>query len=229
MPSPGKIGFWFIPPPPPALEDFPNPGFEEGLIYWQIVNARIQLNGGSTILGWPTPADPTPNPQNFQGQTSTGDATFVDSENYTVSLVNDTPPGIGGVQALRLESYGSVPSGALLYGPAVISERRIIAEVGDTVEFNWRALSGANANVGDAYNPFAYIIDQTTGQTIIILDVNATDVGFNTNWQTASRVIQEGEAGEYHFVFICGSFDATFGTVIGSAFLIDTVRLIKAV
>jgi hypothetical protein len=67
MPSPGKIGFWFIPPPPPALEDFPNPGFEEGLIYWQVINTRIQLNGGTTILGWPTPTDPTPNPQNFQG------------------------------------------------------------------------------------------------------------------------------------------------------------------
>ena len=229
MPSPGKIGFWFIPPPPPALDDFPNPGFEEGLVYWQIINARIILNGGSTILGWPTPNDPTPNPQNFQGATSTGNASFAESENYTVSLVNDTPPGIGGTQALRLENYAIVPGGSLLYGPAVISERRIIAEVGDTVEFSWRALSGADANVGDAYNPFAYIIDRNTGRTITILDVNATNVGFNTDWQTASRIIQPGEAGEYHFVFICGSFDATFGTVIGSAFLVDTIRLIKAV
>jgi hypothetical protein len=228
MPSPGKIGFWFIPPPPPALEDFPNPGFEDGLIYWQIINARIRLNGGSTILGWPTPNDPTPNPESIRG-VSPGDADSVYDETYTVSLVDDTPPGIGGLQALRLESYAVVPSGAILYGPAVISERRIIAEVGDTVEFNWRALSGADAGVGDAYNPFAYIVDTATGRTITLLDVNATDVGFNTDWQTASRVIQTGEAGEYHFVFICGSFDATFGTVIGSAFLVDTVQLIKAV
>jgi hypothetical protein len=211
------------------LEDFPNPGFEEGLSYWQVINARIQLNGGSTILGWPTPTDPTPNPQNFEGQASIGDANFANDANYTVSLVSDTPPGIGGAQALRLENYAIVPSGSLLYGPAVISERRIIAEAGDTVDFYWRALSGADANVGDAYNPFAYILDRTTGRTITLLDVNATDVGFNTNWQLASKVIQPGEEGEYHFVFICGSFDATFGTIIGSAFLVDTVRLIKAV
>jgi hypothetical protein len=229
MPSPGKIGFWFIPPPPPALEDFPNPGFEEGLIYWQVLNTRVRLNGGTTILGWPTPTDPTPNPQNYQGQTSVGDAPGASGEEYSVSLIDDTPPGIGGLQALRLENYAVVPGGSILYGPAVISERRIIAEVGDTVEFNWRALSGADAGVGDAYNPFAYIVDPATGRTITLLDVNANNVGFNTDWQTASRVIGIGEEGEYHFVFICGSFDATFGTVIGSAFLVDTVRIIKAV
>lgn len=229
MPAPGRIGFWFIPPPPPPLVDFPNPGFEEGLIYWQVINARIRLNGMTRILGWPTPTDPTPNPVNFQNIPSSGDATSVQDDFYGVSLVNDTPPGIGGTQALRLENSAVVNSGAILYGPVVISERRIIAEVGDTVEFSWRALSGENASVGDAYNPFAYIIDPSNGRTLVLLDENATNTGFNTNWQTASRVIQAGEEGEYQFVFICGSFDATFGTVIGSAFLVDTVRLIKAV
>jgi hypothetical protein len=229
MPAPGRIGFWFIPPPPPPLDDFPNPGFEDGLIFWQVINSRINLNGGSTILGRPTPTDPTPNPRNFQNFPSSGNATSVSNEIYSVTLVNDTPPGVGGTQALRLENSAVVNSGAILYGPVVISQRRIIVEEGDTVEFNWKALSGADATVGDAYNPFAYIIEPSSGRTIILLDENATNTGFNTDWQTASRVIQAGEAGTYQFVFICGSFDATFGTVIGSAFLVDTVRLIKAV
>jgi hypothetical protein len=226
MPSPGKIGFWFV---PPALDDFPNPGFEDGLNHWQVINTRIRLNGGSTILGWPTPTDPTPNPQNFQGDTSPGEAGFVSNGNYNYLLVSDTPPGVGGTSALRLENFGQVPFGAILYGPAVISERRISVSAGDTVEFNWRALSGAEVNVGDAYNPFAYMIERSSGRTITILDVNANNLGFNTDWQIASRVIGIGEQGEYHFVFICGSFDATFGGIVGSAFIVDAIRLIKAV
>jgi hypothetical protein len=226
MPSPGKMSYWFVTPP---LEDFPNSGFEDGLISWQILNTRVRLNGGSTILGWPTPTDPTPNPVNYEGGISSGDAYNVPGATYTFSLVNDAPPGTGGSFALRLESSGSVNTGSLLYGPAVISERRIIAEEGDTVEFAWRALSGETVSVGDAYNPFAYMVERSSGRTITLLDVNANNIGYNTDWQTSSRVIQAGEAGEYHFVFICGSFDATFGQVIGSALLIDNVRLIKAV
>lgn len=226
MPAPGRIGFWFV---PPALEDFPNPGFEEGLISWQILNTRISLNGETSILGWPTPTDPTPNPRNSSNQPSPGNAGYVVNPMFTYSLVSDAPPGTGGTSALKLESVATVNSGAILYGPAVISERRISASVGDTVEFSWRALSGVDVGVGDAYNPFAYMVERSTGRTITLLDVNATNVGFNTDWQTSSKVIQAGEAGEYHFVFICGSFDATFGNVVGSALLIDNVRLIRAV
>ena len=225
MPSPGKMSYWFVTPP---LGDFPNPGFEDGLINWQILNTRVQLNGGSTILGWPTPTDPTPRPIGINGQSS-GDPTYVINPIYTHSLVSDAPPGTGGTLALKLESSATVSGGAILYGPAVISERRIVAEVGDTVEFSWRALSGADATVGDAYNPFAYMLNRSTGQTITLLDENATGPGFNTNWQTSSKIIQSGEEGEYHFIFVCGSFDATYGTVVGSALLVDNVQLIKAV
>lgn len=226
MPAPGKLGFWFA---KPAVVEFPNPGFEDGLINWQILNTRVRLNGGSTILGWPTPTDPTPTPVNSDGEVSPGDVATSRYENYTFSLVSDAPPETGGTTALRLDSEASMgEGGVLLYGPAVISESRVIADVGDSVEFAWKALSGVDAGVGDAYNVFAYMIEQSTGRTIVILDENASDLGFSTDWQYASRTIQEGEAGEYHFVFICGSFDATFGQIVGSSLLIDNVQLIKA-
>jgi hypothetical protein len=225
MPAPGRLGFWFAKPP---VADFPNPGFEDGLISWQILNTRIRLNGGTSILGWPTPTDPTPNPVNSDNDTSSGDASIVLEPEYTYSLVNDAPPDTGGAFALRLESSAVSNAGALLYGPAVVSENSVVAEVGDIIEFDWKALSGAFSNVGDAYNVFAYILNPITGQTIVILDQNAINVGFSTDWQHSSRTIQEGEAGTYNFIFICGSFDATFGTVIGSALLIDNVQLTKA-
>jgi hypothetical protein len=225
MPSPGRLGFWFAKPP---VADFPNPGFEDGLIGWQILNTRVRLNGGTSILGWPTPTDPTPNPVNSSNQQSPGDANIVNSLNFIYSIVDDAPPDTGGTSALRLESYAVSNGGAILYGPAVVSDNSVIAEVGDIVEFDWKALSGENAGVGDAYNVFAYILNPITGQTIVILDQNAINVGFSTDWQHSSRTIQEGEEGTYHFIFICGSFDATFGTVIGSALLIDNVQLTKA-
>jgi len=228
MPAPGKMGFWFIKPP---VLDFPNPGFEDGLISWQVLNTRVRLNGGTTILGYPTPTDPTPNPTNSFGEVSPGDIGEPDGfENYSFSIVNDAPPGTGGTSALRLDSAAGMDrGGVLLYGPAVISENRVVAEVGDTVTFDWKALSGVDAAVGDAYNVFAYMIDPSNGKTIILLDENATNLGFSTNWQLSSRTVQSGEEGEYHFVFICGSFDTTFGQVVGSSLLIDNVQLIKAV
>lgn len=227
MPLAGKVGFWFI---SPAVTEFPNPGFEDGLLNWQILNTRIKLNGGTTILGYPTPIDPTPNPTNSDGQTSPGDTGESTFENYTFSLVNDAPPGTGGTSALRLDSSAFMNNdGSILYGPAVISESRIIAAVGDSIEFDWKALSGTNANVGDAYNVFAYMIEISTGRTIIILDENASNLSFSTSWQRTVRTVLPGEDGEYHFVFICGSFDATFGRIVGSSLLIDNVQLIKAV
>jgi hypothetical protein len=229
MPLAGKLGFWFI---SPAVAEFPNPGFEDGLINWQILNTRVLLNGGTTILGHPTPTDPTPNPISsvYGGLSSPGDIGSPNTENYTFSLVSDAPPGTGGTSALRLDSAASMNTGGvLLYGPAVISESRVVAQVGDSVEFDWKALSGPDAFVGDAYNVFAYMIEPSTGRTIIILDENASSLAFSTDWQRASRTIQEGEAGEYHFVFICGSFDATFGQVVGSSLLIDNVQIVKAI
>jgi hypothetical protein len=229
MPLAGKLGFWFI---SPSVAEFPNSGFEDGLINWQILNTRIFLNGGTIILGHPTPTDPTPNPisSEFGGISSPGDIGSPISENYTFSIVSDAPPGTGGTSALRLDSEAFMDTGGvLLYGPAVISESRVIAQVGDSVEFDWKALSGPSAGVGDAYNVFAYMIEPATGRTIIILDENASSLAFSTNWQRASRPILEGEAGEYHFVFICGSFDATFGRVIGSSLLIDNVQIVKAI
>jgi hypothetical protein len=226
MPAPGKMGFWFIKPP---VLDFLNPGFEDGLVNWQILNTRVLLNGGTTILGYPTPADPTPNPTNSNGRVSPGDIGATVFEEFLFSIVSDAPPGTGGTSALKLDSAAEMDvGGVLLYGPAVISENRVIAEVGDTVTFDWKALSGVDAAVGDAYNVFAYMIDPSNGKTIILLDENANSIGFNTNWQLSSRTVQSGEEGEYHFVFICGSFDSSFGRVVGSSLLIDNVQLIKA-
>lgn len=220
----------------PPLPAFPNPGFESGLNGWTVLNQRIYLNGGSTILGWPTPTDPTPNPKNYNNVTSPGDGkNFFSGPTFTNALVSDTPPS-GGTQALQLYSYGQFVgpsgsatsfaagggSGAIFYGPAVYSNDIVYARPGDTIQFSYKALSG-----GDAYNIYAYMIETSTGKTLQILDVNQNNSGIAQPWTTVNKIVQPGEEGNYNFVFINGSFDATGGLVVGSTLIIDNVNLIK--
>lgn len=222
----------------PPLPAFPNPGFESGLDGWTVLNQRIFLNGGSTILGVPTPTDPTPNPKNYNNATSPGDGkAFASGPTFANSLVADTPPS-GGTQALRLTNSGTfvgpsgipnfrpdVPSsgsGAIFYGPAVYSNDIVYARPGDTIQFSYKAESG-----GDAYNIYAYMLEVSSGRTLQILDVNQTNQNLSQPWTTVTKVVQPGEEGNYHFVFINGSFDATGGLVVGSTLIIDNINLIK--
>jgi len=214
------------------VEDFPNGDFETGSISpWDTLNQQIKLNGGTTILGWPTPTDPTPRPTNSSGQQSPGDIVTVPSSVFSSTIINDNGPSDSGTKALRLSSGTftgpSSSAGFILYGPAVYSTSPVIAYEGDTLQFDWRAESGTVASAGDAFNVFGYLLNPNTGQTIIVLDVNANSLGFQTSWQTVSRTFQSNEAGPWHYIFIAGSFDATFGLVIGSSLVIDNVDLIE--
>jgi hypothetical protein len=218
-----RLGFWYnsVAPQP----DFPNPGFELGFQDWTALNQRIFLNGGSTILGYPTPTDPTPNPSSGSG-TSPGDGfSFQTGPSFSVTLSNNVPPD-GETTSATLSNNGVFVSGgqgAIFYGPALVSDYPVVANVGDTIQFQWFSTSDT-----DAYNIFAYGINPLNGNTLLFLDANATAPGTGGVWNTSSTVIAPGQAGIYHFVFICGSFDATFGLFVGSTLRIDNIRLIKA-
>jgi PKD repeat protein len=201
------------------LEQFPNPGFEEALTGWTILNQRIRLNGGSTILDVPTPTDPTPNPYG-----SPGDATSFSSYTFNYFLdTNDKPPN-GETQSIALSFGGIVNQGAIIYGPALYSNNTVIAQVGDKISFYWRALG-----IQDAYNVYAYLVNPAASPVkyIQLLDA-ATTPASNTAWAEAAVIIQPGDEGNYHFVFVNGGFDATFGTVIGADLKIDNIRRTKA-
>jgi hypothetical protein len=49
-----------------------------------------------------------------------------------------------------------------------------------------------------------------------------------TVWQKQTRTFVEGEAGDYHFVFVSGSQDSTNGKILGARLLIDNVAIVKA-
>jgi hypothetical protein len=68
------------------------------------------------------------------------------------------------------------------------------------------------------------MLNPTTGSTITILDdMNPVNGGL----QTTSITFTAGQAGSYHFVFVCGAFDYSFGRGIGASLIIDNINLIQ--
>lgn len=217
-----RLGFWYVQPDAlPPLPQFPNLGFEQGINGWTVAATRIRMGGLSNLAGWPTPADPMPNPYG-----STGDATTIltmPSFNYSLNTV-DKPP-LGEVQSMQLTigspTIGIIdPPGALVYGPALYSNFYIEFNAGDSVGFDWRAEAGQ-----DAYNIYAYMVEKDTGNYVTLLRSSGLDGLSGTTWQ--STIVPVAATGAYKFVFVSGSWDSTFGMWIGGKMLIDNIRRIQ--
>ena len=213
----------------PQIE-FPNASFEQGLLGWTVLNRFIKLNGQDTILGFPTPTDPNPRPVNAGGSVSPGDVgvnqyPYSGQPRFVGLSTADVAPG-GGATSLKMNTGSAiVPNGGLIYGPGFHSNQPVFVEKGTILTFYWRAVSDARQSVGDAYNIFAYMLNAITGQTLTLLRTNADRLGYVTSWQKYEKTFTAAERGIYYFVFIAGSFDTTFGTVVGSLFYLDTVVL----
>jgi hypothetical protein len=199
----------------PPVYTFPNAGFESGSTGWTFLNAQIHLNGGTTILGWPTPTDPTPNPYSEEaGAYSPGDVSAFSGPN---SYISSSPFGAGSAAYLNIpDQYISI-GGTILYGPVLYSNNPVYVVAGTILTFNWYAVPG-----GDAYNVYGYMLNPVTGATIEILDDMSPN---NGGLQTTTKTFTAGQAGTYHFVFVCGAYDYTHGTFIGATLVIDNVTI----
>lgn len=195
----------------PPVYTFPNAGFESGTTGWTLLNQQIRLNGGTTILGWPTPTDPTPNPIGGGGRVSPGD---IGTFSGPSSGLTSSPFGTGSAVLLNIPTQ-QVIAGIIIYGPVLYSNNPVYVVAGTKLRFNWYAQPG-----GDAYNVFGYMLNPVTGQTITILDDMSPD---NGGLKTTAITFTAGQAGTYHFVFVCGAYDYTHGTVIGASLIIDNV------
>lgn len=222
-----------VPPPPPpgaVLSSFFNCDLEitspasesSGVVSfpgWKIykpgvgtVASHLRLNGFSSILGWPTPMDPSPSP--LAAPKPYGDQDAPISMDFDYEFVSDSRPGFGGTSALRIYSNGtSVPYG-IVRGPYLVSEFAVSLTAGDIVSFHWKA-----ANGGDDFDVFAYLLNETTGSTVLLLDERGT----SSSWALVTKTITAGEAGTYKFVFINGSYDASGGQALGASLYLDNI------
>lgn len=186
---------------------------------WDIYLERVDLGPTKaglyqeSIGGHATPNDPTPTP--MPGP-STGDG----------YATNGTPTYAwnAGASGLQLKSNNFNFNGpvftnySILHGPYVISDNAVSLQAGDSVQFDWLA-TGA----GDDYDVYGYLLDKNTGQIIELLDQNG-----NSGNGTVLKNIGAGQAGDYNFVFISGTHDASGGLLAGAEFFIDNIVVNQA-
>jgi len=213
--------------------EFTNPGFETGTTTgWNFVNSRFKFNSsGNTptvINGVAAPPDPDPDPYSSPGDTCN---LFQSGPTYTSSVSLYSSPGVpagppgGLLYGAVMQSTADMDAAFgynILYGPYIYSTNPVIANVGQTLSFYWRAYDTGNPSTSDAYCVRAYAFT-STGQYITLLNQTASAAGTDSGWVQSSTVIGSGQAGYYYFCFVCGSYDATGGTVLGSTLLLDEV------
>lgn len=200
-----------------SLIAFQNGDFENGTVGastvpgWTVLNNRVTLDGNATIGGWPTPVDTTkPAP-------SGGDAVASSSASFATRIVTTDNPS-GGTKSLLLESTGvSVTGYGIVHGPVIVSDNAVELDSGAVVSFDWKASGG-----GDAYDVYAYLLNVDNGNTVKLLDESGSSGAMTTSWATVSASVPD--AGNYKFVFVSGTFDATGGTVAGARLFVDNIQ-----
>ena len=200
---------------------FPNNTFDDGVVGatlipgWTVLNQRIRLDGTSTVAGWATPIDGVSAPNG-----GTESASF--RGGFNTQLTNDTFAGEGLSVALSSQLSDVYPSklsplvGGVIHGPVLFSNTAISLSVGDKVAFDWKAQGG-----GDAFDIYAYLVDELTGQKEELVNLTGASAADVRAWSTTLHTVVA--SGNYKFVFVSGSWDATGGRVAGAKLFIDNV------
>ena len=165
------------------------------------------------IDGFATPTDSTanpPHPSPWDPRVSRGDDYAPSSASYNWAIES---------QSLRLFSNMTTDQGGdVVHGPYVISDDSVSLLAGDRVLFDWRARNGS-----DAFDVYAYLLEETTGVTQELLNVTGNG---NTAWATQDVTV--AAAGDYKYVFVAGTFDETFGRAAGASLYIDDITVISS-
>jgi hypothetical protein len=191
----------------------PNGDFESGASIpgWTITDGIIRLNGLSSILGFPTPNDPTI-PQSSRGDGNAPQT--LGSYSHAIDSVQST----SGSSSLRLISTGITTSASfdIVHGPWIYSDP-FAAVAGETLAFDWRAKGG-----GDAFDVIGWVQEVSTGEQKIILNETGTSTGAETQWSKA--LVEIPNNGDWRFVFVSGTHDFSGGRAAGAQLFIDNVR-----
>ncbi len=198
-----------------GVAQFVNGGFETGnLNGWDVFNSRAIL--GSTVIGGFTSPMDTVHPSQHNLTVST-------SGTYNTTASSAPADRIVGNWGVVMSSNGNCASGGgfcIIRGPYIVSQSTVSLTAGDSVSFQWKAEGGQ-----DAFDVYGYLLNTSNGNTLQLLNQTGANAGASTPWTTVSRTLSGSDpAGDYRFVFVSGSWDATGGRVWGARLLIDDVR-----
>ena len=184
---------------------------------WTVEKRRVKLDGIDTLAGFVTPIDGTTAPD---GGTEAENLSNSSSYTAVISSINSSLSGSGTSVELSsvLNNVANTPfgKGGVVHGPALVSNSSVILKAGDTVSFDWQAQGGA-----DAYDVYAYLVDINTGAKVQLLNqTGANQIDF-TSWARESVTVPT--AGNYKFVFVSGSWDASAAGAAGAKLYVDNI------
>ena len=197
------------------------------------------------IGGYRTPEDATPRP--FLNDTAARDTHIAAGGAWNGGDAAKTPPnpgvaGQGTDDSSRPTNYGGLENAAqqgfdfedgamklttgsltsawgadIVHGSYIISQDAAYISAGESVSFDWKA-SGDN----DAFDVYSYLLNVDTGDTIELLN-ETQQYKATTNFVNKSTTVNT--TGNYKFVFINGTYDATGGLALGASMFIDNVKI----
>jgi VCBS repeat-containing protein len=187
----------------PGTSPVTNGDFSQGLTGWTSVLDTIDL-GVTKIAGWATPESPL---IKYPSQTPGGDDNDMQA-NFSGPRVAITGDGRLVLEDTSMQSS----SFGVVHGPAAYSDA-FHAAGGMVLKFDW----AANL-VNDDYHVVGYLLNSDTGAiTIALQGWGATGSGVAT--------VAVPTDGNYRFVFVSGTFDATGGQALGASMFIDNIRV----
>ena len=192
---------------------------------WNIYNSPVSL-GVDAIGGFTSPVDLT---YPAHTQTSCNLATGVGcdakpSGTYTTLINQDSDP-LNTTKSVVMNSSVTCASGyCIVRGPLVVSTGTVSLIPGDAVSFQWKAAGGS-----DAYDVYGYLLNTSSGSSVPLLNQTGASASVTQPWNTATTTIGSSTpAGDYKFVFVSGSWDATGGKALGAQLFIDSVATVSA-
>ena len=105
----------------------------------------------------------------------------------------------------------------IVHGSYIISQAAASISAGESVSFDWKAV-GDN----DAFDVYSYLLNVDTGDTIELL--NETQQ-YQASTDFVNKKTTVNTTGNYKFVFINGTYDATGGLALGASMFIDNVKI----
>jgi len=173
---------------------------------WTINTNQVRL-GTDSIGGFVSPESPvypSNNVNDTDGVGVTNDEQVVSNWGGSYSSVTD---------GIRLNTGGmTIKNYGVAHGPYIISDTYTEIKAGAQVSFDWSAVAG-----GDDYDVYGYLL-KDDGTTIELLDSHGRS-------GSGAETVTVNSAGNYKFVFVAGTFDASGGTAAGASFDISNVNV----
>jgi hypothetical protein len=181
-------------------------------------NGKLRINFSATLYnsGFET--------GNFDGWTVNNSYRSADGLTHTQSARVQSAIKNEGSYAAELKIDGTTSRYGVGQGPEITSST-FYAQAGNTLSVKWNAL-----NTSDEYDVYGFLVNATTGaQQQLFYGRGDSTNGWNTINASVNTTVCPSGTCAMKFRFLCGSYDATGGTVIGSVMYIDGISVVTSV